>query len=166
MVRKISAIIYSSILERSTEYAIIPAPIVRLNTFEIPQDLSFAEASLLEPLVSVMHGQRVIQIQPGEHVAIIGAGGPIGLMHLQMARLSGAAQVIAVDLSEARLKVAAKLGATATINPAKSIRWKRSRNSLPAVAWMSPLNQPARKKHGRLRFNPFGKAAGCCGLAG
>ncbi len=82
------------------EYAIIPAPIVRLNTFEIPQDSSFAEASLLEPLVSVMHGQRVIQIQPGEHVAIIGAGGPIGLMHLQMARLSGAAQVIAVDLSE------------------------------------------------------------------
>jgi L-iditol 2-dehydrogenase len=99
------------------EFAIIPAPIVRLNTFEIPDNLSFPEASLLEPLVSVMHGQRVIQIQPGEHVAIIGAGGPIGLMHLQMAKLSGAAQVIAVDLSEARLKVANQLGASAGINP-------------------------------------------------
>ena len=99
------------------EYAIIPGAIVRLNTFEIPEHLSYREASLLEPLVSVMHGQRVIQIQPGEHVAIIGAGGPIGLMHLQMARLSGAAQVIAVDLSEARLKVARQLGASATLNP-------------------------------------------------
>lgn len=102
------------------EYAIIPGPIVRLNTFEIPDDLSFAEASLLEPLVSVMHGQRVIQIQPGEHVAIIGAGGPIGLMHLQMAHLSGAAQVIAVDLSNERLKVARQLGATSTINPVQA----------------------------------------------
>jgi len=99
------------------EYAIIPGPIVRLNTFEIPDHLSFREASLLEPLVSVMHGQRVIGIQPGEHVAIIGAGGPIGLMHLQMSRLSGAAQVIAVDLSAERLKVAGRLGAAATINP-------------------------------------------------
>ncbi|MFN2149456.1 MAG: zinc-binding dehydrogenase [Anaerolineales bacterium] len=99
------------------EYAIIPGPIARLNTFEIPDHLSYPEASLLEPLVSVMHGQRVIKIQPGEHVAIIGAGGPIGLMHLQMARLSGAAQVIAVDLSDERLKVAQQLGASATINP-------------------------------------------------
>jgi len=102
------------------EYAIIPGPILRLNTFEIPDHVSYPEASLLEPLVSVMHGQRVIDIQPGEHVAIIGAGGPIGLMHLQMARLSGAAQVIAVDLSDERLKVAASLGASTTINPGQA----------------------------------------------
>ncbi|MEJ2012457.1 MAG: zinc-binding dehydrogenase [Anaerolineales bacterium] len=99
------------------EYAVIPGPIARLNTFEIPDDVSFPEASLLEPLVSVMHGQRIIMIQPGEHVAIIGAGGPIGLMHLQLAKLSGAAQVIAVDLSDERLEVAAGLGASVTINP-------------------------------------------------
>lgn len=100
-----------------SEYAIVPAPIVAINTFEIPAHLTYAQASILEPLVSVAHGQRVLQIQPGEHVAIIGAGGPIGLMHLQMARYSGAAQVIAVDLSDTRLEVAHKLGATTTINP-------------------------------------------------
>ncbi len=100
-----------------SDYAIIPAPIVSINTFEIPEHLSYAQASILEPLVSVVHGQRVLQIQPGESVAIIGAGGPIGLMHLQMARYAGAAQVIAVDLSETRLEVARKLGATTTINP-------------------------------------------------
>ncbi|MGD8849511.1 MAG: zinc-binding dehydrogenase [Anaerolineales bacterium] len=100
-----------------SEYALIPAPIVTINTFELPEHMTYAQASILEPLVSVAHGQRVLQIQPGEHVAIIGAGGPIGLMHLQMARHAGAAQVIAVDLSEPRLEVARQLGATATINP-------------------------------------------------
>ncbi len=99
------------------EYAIIPGPIVRLNTFEIPDQLSYAQASILEPLVSVTHGQRIIQIKPGEHVAIIGAGGPIGLMHVQMAVYAGAAQVIAVDLSDTRLQVAKRLGATSLINP-------------------------------------------------
>jgi L-iditol 2-dehydrogenase len=71
----------------------------------------------LEPLTSVVHGQGVIQIQLGEHVAIIGSGGPIGLMHLQLALRSGAAQVIAVDLSDDRLTVAKELGASVTINP-------------------------------------------------
>ncbi len=99
------------------EYATIPAPIVRLNTYEIPESMSYAQASILEPLVSVTHGQRIIQIKPGEHVAIIGAGGPIGLMHVQMAVYAGAAQVIAVDLSDTRLTVAQQLGATTTINP-------------------------------------------------
>ncbi len=101
------------------EYATIPAPIVRLNTFEIPEGMTYPQASILEPLVSVTHGHRIIQIQPGEHVAIIGAGGPIGLMHVQMAVHSGAAQVIAVDLSDTRLAVAAELGATTTINPSE-----------------------------------------------
>jgi L-iditol 2-dehydrogenase len=99
------------------EYIIVPGPIVRLNAFEIPDHLSYAQAAIMEPLVSVVHGQRVLQIQPGERVAIIGAGGPIGLMHLQMSLRSGASQVIAVDLSDERLAVAEKLGATATVNP-------------------------------------------------
>jgi L-iditol 2-dehydrogenase len=99
------------------EYAIIPGPILRLNTYEIPEGMNYAQASILEPLVSVTHGQRIIDIQPGEHVAIIGAGGPIGLMHVQMAVYAGAAQVIAVDLSDTRLEVAKRLGATATMNP-------------------------------------------------
>jgi L-iditol 2-dehydrogenase len=101
------------------EYVIVPGPIVRLNTFEIPDHLSYAQASILEPLVSVVHGQRVIDIKPGEHVAIIGAGGPIGLMHLQLALRSGAAQVIAVDLSDSRLSIAKQLGATHILNPSE-----------------------------------------------
>jgi L-iditol 2-dehydrogenase len=101
------------------EYIVVPGPIVRLNTFAIPDRLSYAEAAVMEPLVSVVHGQRVLQIQPGERVAIIGAGGPVGLLHLQMSLRCAASQVIAVDLSDERLALAKDLGATATINPAR-----------------------------------------------
>jgi L-iditol 2-dehydrogenase len=98
------------------DYLTVPGRIVRLNTFEIPPNLSYAEAAILEPLMCVVHGQRLLQIQPGEHVAIIGSGGPIGLMHVQMSLRCGAAQVIAIDLNEERLAVAGELGASVTVN--------------------------------------------------
>lgn len=98
------------------EYNIIPASIVRLNTFEIPTHISYAQAALLEPLVTVVHGQGLLGICPGETVAIIGAGGPISLMHLQLAQKAGASQVIAVGHSASRLETARQLGATAVIN--------------------------------------------------
>jgi L-iditol 2-dehydrogenase len=97
------------------EFIRIPAPIVRLNTFELPDSLPYAQAAVLEPLVSVVHAQARVAIQPGESVAIIGAGGSIGLMHLQMSILAGAAHVFAIDRSPTRLEAAAKLGASTTI---------------------------------------------------
>jgi L-iditol 2-dehydrogenase len=97
------------------EYIRVPAPIVRFNTFELPEAFPYAQAAVLEPLVSVVHAQARVAIQPGESVVIIGAGGPIGLMHLQMAVRSGASQVIAIDRSQTRLEVAAELGATKSI---------------------------------------------------
>lgn len=97
------------------EYLRIPTPIVRYNTFELPDDFPYKQAAILEPLVSVVHAQARAAIQPGERVVILGAGGAIGLMHLQMAVRSGASQVIAVDLSQVRLEIAAQLGATTNI---------------------------------------------------
>lgn len=101
------------------EYILVPGRIANLNMFEIPDGVAYEQASIMEPFSTVVHGQRVIQIQHGESVAILGSGGPIGLMHLQMALRSGASQVFAVDLKEPRLAVAARLGATRTINADK-----------------------------------------------
>ena len=98
------------------EYMMIPVPIARRTTFEIPGHVSYEEAALLEPLVTVVHGWHKAAIQPGERVAIIGAGGPISLLHLQLALRSGAGQVIAIGHSPARLEAAAKLGATQVLN--------------------------------------------------
>jgi L-iditol 2-dehydrogenase len=97
------------------EYMIIPRPIVRRTTFEIPEHLPYAHAALLEPLVTVVHGWHKLAIRPGERVAIIGAGGPISLMFMQLILQAGA-EVIAIGLSPQRLEVAAKLGATNVIN--------------------------------------------------
>jgi len=99
------------------EYIRVPERIVQQSTFVIPDHLEDVEAAAMEPLACVVHGQDLLQIQPGESVVIIGAGGPIGLMHLQLALKQGASPIIAIDLSENRLKTATKLGATLSLNP-------------------------------------------------
>src|SRR5512140_1468332 len=101
-----------------SEYMIIPESIVRLNTFEIPAHVPYAHAALTEPLVTVVHGQHLVCIRPGETVALIGAG-PISLMHLQMTRMAGAERIIVVDLSRERLEIARQLGATHVIDAHK-----------------------------------------------
>lgn len=98
------------------EYNLIPASIVKGATFVIPDNVSYEEAALVEPLSTVVHSQNLLGIQHGERVVILGAGGAIGLMQQQMALLRGAGQVIAVGHSDARLAVAKELGATRVIN--------------------------------------------------
>ena len=98
------------------EYIRIPGPLVRQSTFVLPDSLSYQEAAIIEPLACVLHGQDLLQIQPGESVAIVGAGGPIGLMHLQLALRQGASPIIAIDINDMRLETAEKLGATRVVN--------------------------------------------------
>ncbi len=98
------------------EYIRIPGRLVRQNTFTLPDHLSYREAAIIEPLACVVHGQDLLHIQPGESVAIVGAGGPIGLMHLQLALRQGASPVIAIDINDRRLLVAEKLGAARIVN--------------------------------------------------
>jgi L-iditol 2-dehydrogenase len=97
------------------EYARVPSEIVRQNLYEISDHVSYAEAAIIEPLSTVVHGQEFILIQPDESVAIFGAG-PIGLMHLQLALRRGAREVIVVDKFPYRLEVARRLGSTHIVN--------------------------------------------------
>lgn len=101
------------------EYMIIPASIVRRATFQIPDHIPYAHAALLEPLVTVVHGWHKAAVRPGETVAIIGAGGPISLMFIQLLLCPAATQVIAVGHSTARLEVARMLGASHIVNAHK-----------------------------------------------
>lgn len=59
------------------------------------------------------------KIEPGSTVAIVGAG-PIGLAALLTAQFYSPAQIIMIDIDDNRLRVAARFGATATINSAKA----------------------------------------------
>jgi L-iditol 2-dehydrogenase len=98
------------------EYMTIPASIVRGATFEIPAHVPYAHAALLEPLVTVVHGWHKVAVRPGETVAILGAGGPISLMFMQLVQRAGAGQVIAIGHSPARLDIAGELGADHLVN--------------------------------------------------
>ena len=99
------------------EYIKVPENILRKNTFVLPDNTDYREAALLEPLSCVVHGIEQSNIQAGSIIAINGAG-PIGLMFVVLAKLSGAV-VISVDLSEERLEYAGEFGADYTINGAK-----------------------------------------------
>ncbi|MDA3821900.1 MAG: alcohol dehydrogenase catalytic domain-containing protein [Bacteroidales bacterium] len=87
----------------------VPADAVRQgNISSIADNLSFEEAALAEPLSCVYNAYEKIGIYPGDHVLVIGAG-PIGLMHIRVAFLAGAASVYVTDLSEERLLLAKSL---------------------------------------------------------
>lgn len=109
-----------------SQYIKVPKPIVEKNLFIIPEDISFEEAALLEPLSCVVHGIEESNIRIGDKVAINGAG-PIGLMFVALASLKGA-YVIVTDLNSNRLKVAKALGARETIqvgpgiNPVEEVK--------------------------------------------
>jgi L-iditol 2-dehydrogenase len=93
------------------EYVVHPAEYV----YNLPDNLSFAEGALIEPLAVGMHATRIAEVQSGDRVAILGSG-PIGLVTMQAARAKGAAEAIAVDINDFRLNLAKKLGATHLIN--------------------------------------------------
>jgi 2-desacetyl-2-hydroxyethyl bacteriochlorophyllide A dehydrogenase len=87
-------------------------------TLPIPNGVSYDVSTFL-PLASVaLHAIRRAQIKLGETFAVIGAG-IIGLIAIQLAKLSGARQIIAIDLADNRLQLARKYGAHVTINPEK-----------------------------------------------
>jgi L-iditol 2-dehydrogenase len=98
------------------EYIRVPENVVRWNTHQIPDSLSFQTAALTEPLACVVHGIEEANIQLGDNVAIIGAG-PIGQMLIMLARKSGASNVIVSDLAELRRDMALRAGANVVINP-------------------------------------------------
>jgi L-iditol 2-dehydrogenase len=91
------------------EFMRVPAAAVRQgNITPIANNLSFEEAAMAEPLSCVYNAYEKIGIFPGDHVLVVGAG-PIGLMHLRMAHLAGAAAIYVTDLSRERLELAKKL---------------------------------------------------------
>jgi L-iditol 2-dehydrogenase len=97
------------------EYVRIPERIVRQNTFQIPDGVALDSAASLEPLACVVHGWDLVGPVLGGVVVIIG-GGPIGLLHAQLARVNGAKRVALCDVVQDRLEEAKKIGVDATIN--------------------------------------------------
>ena len=94
------------------EYVRLPAINVDRGLFLLPDEVSYHEATLVEPLACVLRGQRLAHLQPGSNVLVIGSG-IAGLLHTQLARVLGAAQVVATDITNRRLQAARRFGADA-----------------------------------------------------
>ena len=98
------------------EYLKVPAPIVRLgHVFPLPASLPLALASLMEPTACVLNSLELLGVGAGTTLLIVGAG-PMGLLHLVLARHLGA-MVIASEPDEERRVWARRLGAFAAIDP-------------------------------------------------
>jgi L-iditol 2-dehydrogenase len=80
----------------------------------------FEQAAFVEPLSIAVHAAGRSGLKKGQTAIVIGAG-MIGLMQIQVLRALGASRIIAVDLADEKLRMAAKLGATETAN-AKACR--------------------------------------------
>jgi L-iditol 2-dehydrogenase len=81
------------------------------SLFPIPDALSFEDGAMLEPLGVAIHTVDLGKVKPGMSVGVFGCG-PIGLLVLQMAKLSRASNIIATDKLPHRVEAAKALGAT------------------------------------------------------
>jgi L-iditol 2-dehydrogenase len=100
------------------EYFKVPAPNLQIDTLKLPNNLSYEEATLIEPVGCCVRAQNKVDIRKGDSVAIIGAG-PGGIIHAMLARILGANKIIVTDLVDYRLKMAERLGADLAINPTR-----------------------------------------------
>jgi len=93
------------------EFVCVPEHIV----YVLPDDLPFERAAFTEPLSIALHAVGGLTIAPGDRAAVVGSG-MIGLLVIQLLRLGGCSDVIAVDTDDLRLQLASELGATFTVN--------------------------------------------------
>jgi D-xylulose reductase len=86
-------------------------------TFKIPDNVSFAEAAMVEPLAVGVHAATKARIKPGDIALVMGAG-PIGLVTALSAIASGCSRVFISDLADEKLEIARSMNSA--ISPINS----------------------------------------------
>lgn len=92
------------------EYLRVPKVNVAYGTFRLPNHVSYAEGSFVEPLGCVVRALRLAELKARDSVLIIGCG-VAGLLHAQLAHRAGARPIVATDINPNRLEMATALGA-------------------------------------------------------
>ncbi len=96
------------------ELCIVPVS----QLYRLPKSLELEKAAFIEPLSCAVHGIDRAGIRPGDTVVILG-GGTVGLLLLQLARISGASRSILVEPLEWKRQIALKVGADLVLDPSK-----------------------------------------------
>ena len=97
-------------------YMVVPREVLAVDGLNrIPENVSYAEASVAEPFACAINAQEIVGVHDGDVVVVVGSG-PIGCIHVRLARANGAAKVYLVELSRERLDLA-----SAVVNPDAAI---------------------------------------------
>ena len=84
-------------------------------TFKLPDNVSFAEGAMVEPLAVGMHGANKARIRAGDIAVVIGAG-PIGMVTALAALAGGCSRVFVSDVQTPKLELAAKYSGVTPVN--------------------------------------------------
>lgn len=145
------------------EYIYVPGFAIKAgNIVEIPEDVSYDDAVLAEPLSCCHNSLRAVQTKLGNTVLVIGAG-PIGALHVMLNKFAGATKVISADISKARLEKMLDFGADILIDSSKEdleeavMRCTNGKGAdvvitACSVPSLQPLSLKLAARHGRINF--------------
>jgi len=102
------------------EYVRVPALNVDRGMLRLPEEVSFEEATFIEPLACVLRGQRLAHLQPGWTVAVLGSG-ISGVLHIKLAAALGAGRILATDVNDYRLSRAREFGADVAVDAREDV---------------------------------------------
>ncbi|NPV85227.1 MAG: alcohol dehydrogenase catalytic domain-containing protein [Anaerolineae bacterium] len=97
------------------EYIVIPARMVKVNTYKLADHMTYQEAAVSEPLGTAIHCIKHAGIRQGDTVVVLGSG-PLGLMICRLAHLQGARVILSGEITEERKRVATNFGVNEFIN--------------------------------------------------
>lgn len=101
------------------EYLRVPATaVLQGNVMPLNAGVDPAAAAMIEPFACVLRGQDAVRILPGEVVLVMGAG-PIGVMHVKLARLRGAGKILVSEPVPRRAAQISSMGADRVVDPAE-----------------------------------------------
>ena len=103
-----------------TQAEYVRVPFADTSTYLVPSGASDEEILMLADILPTSYEVGVLNgtVRPGDVVAIVGAG-PIGLAAVLTARLFSPSHIVSIDLVDARLDAAKRLGADVVVNPSR-----------------------------------------------
>ena len=91
------------------EYILVPKALVKNGTYPLPENVSYDQATFIEPLACVVRAQQLAGVKESQTLLILGSG-MSGLLHIRLAKYYKCT-VFATDINQSRLELAKRIGA-------------------------------------------------------
>ena len=118
------------------EYVVVPERIC----YRLPDGLSYEEAAMTEPAAVAAHAFRITRVGFNETVVVVGAG-LIGLLLLDILKVSVSGTIIALDTDPSRRETALERGVVAAIDPAKFPDTGELNNEIMKISGGKPVDR-------------------------